>query len=52
MDIKINPGPLKGTLQAISSKSELHRMLICAAFAERPTEILASGSAYVPQFPA
>ena len=46
MDIKINPGPLKGTLQAISSKSELHRMLICAAFADKPTEILASGSAY------
>ena len=46
MDIKFNPGTLKGSLEAISSKSELHRMLICAAFADRATEILASGSAY------
>ena len=46
MDIKINPGPLNGTIEAISSKSELHRMLICAALAEKPTEIQVSGSAY------
>ena len=46
MDIQINPRPLTGTLEAISSKSELHRMLICAAFADRPTEIQVSGSAY------
>ena len=46
MDIQINPRPLTGTLEAISSKSELHRMLICAAFADRPTDIQVSGSAY------
>ena len=46
MDVQITPGPLTGTIEAISSKSELHRMLICAAFADRPTEIRVSGSAY------
>lgn len=46
MDIQINPGTLKGTLEAISSKSELHRMLICATFADQPTDIIVSGSAY------
>lgn len=46
MDVKINPGPLQGTLRSIASKSELHRMMICAAFADRRTEIQASGSAY------
>lgn len=46
MDIQINPGPLNGTIRAIASKSELHRMLICAAFADRITEILTPGSAY------
>lgn len=46
MDIQISPGPLSGTIEAISSKSELHRMLICAAFADRPTDVLVSGSAY------
>ena len=46
MDVQINPGPLNGTIRAIASKSELHRMLICAAFSDRMTEILAPGSAY------
>lgn len=46
MDIRIEPGPLSGSVQAIASKSELHRMLICAAFAEKPTELLVSGSPY------
>lgn len=46
MDIRIEPGPLNGTVQAIASKSELHRMLICAAFADRPTELSVSGSPY------
>ena len=46
MDIQITPGPLTGTIEAISSKSELHRMLICAAFADKPTDITVSGSAY------
>ena len=51
MDILINPGPLNGTIEAISSKSELHRMLICAAFADRPTEITVTGSAYDGKHP-
>lgn len=46
MDRRIDPGPLNGSVQAIASKSELHRMLICAAFAESPTELLVSGSPY------
>ena len=46
MDIQITPGPLTGRIEAISSKSELHRMLICAAFADKPTDITVSGSAY------
>ena len=46
MDIRIEPGPLNGCVQAIASKSELHRMLICSAFAENPTGILVSGSPY------
>ncbi len=40
MDICIHPQKLKGTLPAIPSKSQAHRLLICAAFADKPTEIL------------
>ena len=40
MDITIYPGKLTGTLQIIPSKSQAHRLLICAAFADRETEIL------------
>lgn len=39
MDITITPGRLRGNLTAIPSKSQAHRMLICAAFAERETTI-------------
>lgn len=46
MDVKIIPGPLTGSVLTIPSKSELHRMLICAAFAEKKTELMVSGSAY------
>ncbi len=46
MDIRIEPGLLSGTVQAIASKSELHRMLICAAFADLPTVLSVSGSPY------
>lgn len=38
--IVMNGKTLTGTLQAISSKSELHRMLICAAFADGPSCVL------------
>ncbi len=40
MDIIITPGKLSGTLQAIPSKSQAHRLLICAAFADRPTTLV------------
>ena len=39
MDIKITPSGVSGTLNAVSSKSFSHRLLICAALAERETEI-------------
>jgi len=42
MDITIYPGKLTGTLQVIPSKSQAHRFLICAALAEKPTQILCS----------
>ena len=40
MDIIIQPGKLSGTITAIPSKSQAHRMLICAAFADGPTTLL------------
>lgn len=36
---RIAPGPLRGEVAAIPSKSEAHRMLICAALADGPTAI-------------
>lgn len=40
MDITIHPRKLRGEITVIPSKSQAHRMLICAAFADRSTEIL------------
>ena len=40
MDITIQPGKLSGLVEAIPSKSQAHRLLICAAFADRPTTLL------------
>ncbi len=37
MDITIFPKQLSGTVQAIPSKSQAHRLLICAAFSDAPT---------------
>ena len=37
MDITIFPGQLCGTVRAIPSKSQAHRLLICAAFSDRQT---------------
>ena len=42
MDIRITPGKLSGSLEAIPSKSQAHRFLICAAFAATPTTLLCS----------
>ena len=39
MDITIQPGKLSGTVAAIPSKSQAHRMLICAAFSDGPTTL-------------
>ena len=33
----VTPGPLRGTIPAIASKSAAHRLLICAAFSLAPT---------------
>lgn len=43
MDITITPNKLQGTVSAIPSKSVAHRLLICAAFADKPTDL------YCPQ---
>ena len=43
MDITIYPRKLNGTVNAIPSKSQAHRYLICAALADKPTKI------YCPQ---
>ena len=37
MDITIQPKPLQGDITVIPSKSQAHRLLICAAFADEPT---------------
>ncbi len=39
MDITISPGKLRGSVDAIPSKSQAHRLLICAAFADNPTQL-------------
>ena len=39
MNITIYPGKLSGQIRAIPSKSQAHRFLICAAFADKPTFI-------------
>ncbi len=37
MDITIQPSSLSGTVRAIPSKSQAHRLMICAAFSDGPT---------------
>lgn len=39
MDIRIEPSALSGTLRAIPSKSDAHRLIICAALANRETRL-------------
>lgn len=39
MNITIKPHLLSGAVNAISSKSQAHRLLICAAFADKPTKL-------------
>ena len=42
MEITISPHILSGTVHAIPSKSQAHRLLICAAFADKKTYIVCS----------
>ncbi len=39
MDITIFPKKLSGNVEVLPSKSQAHRLLICAAFADAPTEL-------------
>ncbi len=39
MEQTVMPRPLAGTLPAIASKSDAHRLLICAALADGPTQV-------------
>lgn len=40
----ITPGSLQGTVRAIPSKSAAHRLLICAALADKPTWVYCDGT--------
>ena len=40
MDITIHPRTLRGDLTIIPSKSQAHRLLICAAFADKATQLI------------
>ena len=40
MDITIQPRSLRGDITVIPSKSQAHRLLICAAFADAPTVLV------------
>jgi len=42
MDITIIPSLLRGEIAAVPSKSQAHRLLICAAFSDQPTRLLCS----------
>ena len=39
MKVSVSPGKVSGHIQAISSKSHAHRLLICAALSKRPTKV-------------
>lgn len=40
MDITVKPSRLRGSIAIIPSKSQAHRLLICAAFADNPTQLI------------
>ena len=40
MDITIKPRPLRGEISIIPSKSMAHRLFVCSAFADKPTQLL------------
>ena len=43
MTVMIKGGPLSGAVSAVPSKSDMHRVMICSAFADGPTRISACG---------
>jgi len=43
LDVKVLPRKLSGVVRAIPSKSQAHRALICAALADKPTNIECEG---------
>ena len=43
MKVGIEPCPLTGSISAVSSKSDAHRILICAALADKQTNIVLNG---------
>ena len=40
MELTLSPRPVGGTIAAVASKSQAHRLMICAAFADRATKIV------------
>lgn len=44
-EIIVRPGTLHGTVYGIPSKSDLHRLLVCAALADQPTTLQFAGKA-------
>ncbi|MBQ3072173.1 MAG: 3-phosphoshikimate 1-carboxyvinyltransferase, partial [Oscillospiraceae bacterium] len=40
MNMTFLPAPLAGEIRAIPSKSDAHRLLICAALSDAPTKVL------------
>ncbi len=44
MIARIQPTPLRGEITAIPSKSEAHRLLICSALSDAPTQLRMRGS--------
>lgn len=44
MNVQISPTTLSGTIAAISSKSDAHRHLICAALSENPAAVICRDS--------
>ncbi len=42
MNITVFPAKLKGRIMAVTSKSHMQRLLICASLADQPTDILCS----------
>lgn len=44
MDLILTPAKLAGSLSVIPSKSQAHRLLICAAFADRKTDLHCSAT--------